>query len=96
MRLTKPRMPRQQIEITNKLGLHARASAKLSQLASRFKSEVWITRNGKRVNAKSIMGVMMLAAAKGSAVEIETSGADESDAMAALAGLIIDKFGEGE
>ena len=89
-------MPRQQIEITNKLGLHARASAKLSQLASRFKSEVWITRNGKRVNAKSIMGVMMLAAAKGSAVEIETSGADESDAMAALAGLIIDKFGEGE
>lgn len=96
MRLTKPRMPRQQIEITNKLGLHARASAKLSQLASRFKSEVWITRNGKRVNAKSIMGVMMLAAAKGSAVEIETSGADESDAMAALAGLIVDKFGEGE
>lgn len=89
-------MPRQQIEITNKLGLHARASAKLSQLASRFKSEVWITRNGKRVNAKSIMGVMMLAAAKGSAVEIETIGADESDAMNAVAGLIQDKFGEGE
>jgi phosphocarrier protein len=89
-------MPRQQIEITNKLGLHARASAKLSQLASRFKSEVWITRNGKRVNAKSIMGVMMLAAAKGSAVEIETSGADEADAMNAIAGLIADKFGEGE
>jgi phosphocarrier protein len=89
-------VPRQQIEITNKLGLHARASAKLSQLASRFKSEVWITRNGKRVNAKSIMGVMMLAAAKGSAIEIETSGADETDAMAAVAGLIQDKFGEGE
>jgi phosphocarrier protein HPr len=89
-------MPRQQIEITNKLGLHARASAKLSQLASRFKSEVWITRSGKRVNAKSIMGVMMLAAAKGSALEIETNGADESDAIAAIAGLILDKFGEGE
>jgi phosphocarrier protein len=89
-------MPRQQIEITNKLGLHARASAKLSQLASRFKSEVWITRSGKRVNAKSIMGVMMLAAAKGSALEIETNGADESDAIAAIASLIADKFGEGE
>jgi phosphocarrier protein HPr len=89
-------MPRQQIEITNKLGLHARASAKLSQLASRFKSEVWITRSGKRVNAKSIMGVMMLAAAKGSALEIETNGADESDAIAAIAGLIADRFGEGE
>jgi phosphocarrier protein len=89
-------MPRQQVEITNKLGLHARASAKLSQLASRFKSEVWISRNGKRVNAKSIMGVMMLAAAKGSAVEIETNGADESDAISAIAALIADKFGEGE
>ena len=89
-------MPRQQIEITNKLGLHARASAKLSQLASRFKSEVWISRNGKRGNAKSIMGVMMLAAAKGSAVEIETNGADESDAISAIADLIADKFGEGE
>jgi phosphocarrier protein HPr len=89
-------MPKQQVEIVNKLGLHARASAKLSQLASRFKSEVWIAREGKRVNAKSIMGVMMLAAAKGVAIEIETNGADETDAMSAIAGLIADKFGEGE
>ena len=80
----------------NKLGLHARASAKLTQVASGFASEIWLSRNGKRVNAKSIMGVMMLAAAKGSSLRIETEGADEQAAMAAVAGLIADKFGEGE
>ena len=80
----------------NKLGLHARASAKLTQTASRFQSEVWLSRNGRRVNAKSIMGVMMLAAGKGSRIAIETAGADEEDAMTALVGLIEDRFGEGE
>ncbi len=80
----------------NKLGLHARASAKLTQVASGFESEIWLSRNGKRVNAKSIMGVMMLAAAKGSSIRIEIEGADEQAAMAAVAGLIADKFGEGE
>jgi phosphocarrier protein HPr len=89
-------MLQQKIEIQNKLGLHARAAAKLSQLATSFQSEVWLIRNGRRVNAKSIMGVMMLAAAKGSSIEIETSGGDEADAMAALVNLINDKFGEGE
>jgi phosphocarrier protein HPr len=89
-------MLQQKVEIRNKLGLHARAAAKLSQLAGSFQSEVWLTRNGRRVNAKSIMGVMMLAAAKGALIEIETSGADESDAMSALIGLIDDYFGEGE
>jgi phosphocarrier protein HPr len=89
-------MRQKQVEIVNKLGLHARASAKLTQLASRFKSEVWLTRNGRRVNAKSIMGVMMLAAAKGSQIEIETSGEDEEAAMNELTKLIGDKFGEGE
>jgi len=86
----------QDVEIINKLGLHARASAKLSQVANQFKSEVHLQRNGNKVNAKSIMGVMMLAAAKGSAIGIETSGPDESEAMQALIGLIQDKFGEGE
>ncbi len=80
----------------NRLGLHARASAKLTQLAGQFKSEVWLTRNGRRVNAKSIMGVMMLAAAKGSSISIETDGPDEEQAIAALAQLIADRFGEGE
>jgi phosphocarrier protein len=89
-------MQQQEIEITNKLGLHARASAKLTQTAGRFAAEVWITRDGRRVNAKSIMGVMMLAAAKGAVVIIETDGSDETDAMAALVALINDKFGEGE
>ena len=89
-------MPQQDIEVTNKLGLHARASAKLTQLASKFQSEVHLTRNGRRVNAKSIMGVMMLAAAKGTTVTLETSGPDESEALAAIAGLFADKFGEGE
>ena len=89
-------MQRREIEIVNKLGLHARASAKLTQLAGQFKAEVWISRDSRRVNAKSIMGVMMLAAAKGSLVAIETEGADEAEAMTALAGLINEKFGEGE
>ena len=89
-------MLRQQIEIVNRLGLHARASAKLTQVAGSFKSEVWMTRDGRRVNAKSIMGVMMLAAGKGSSVELETEGTDEQAAMDALVALIEDKFGEGE
>lgn len=89
-------MQKNKIEIINKLGLHARASAKLTQLAGQFKSEVWLTRNARRVNAKSIMGVMMLAAAKGAQVEIETNGNDEEAAMQALTQLITDKFGEGE
>ena len=89
-------MQQREIEITNKLGLHARASAKLTQLAGTFKAEVWVTREGRRVNAKSIMGVMMLAAAKGAIVVVETDGPDEGDAMVALVQLIGDKFGEGE
>jgi phosphocarrier protein len=89
-------MMKKEIEIVNKLGLHARASAKLTQTANKFQSDVWVTRNGRRVNAKSIMGVMMLAAAKGSTIEMETNGEDEADAMAALEALIADKFGEGE
>ena len=83
-------------EITNKLGLHARASAKLTQLAGRFKSEVWMERNGRRINAKSIMGVMMLAAGKGSTVSVETSGPDAEQALQERRDLIADKFGEGE
>jgi phosphocarrier protein len=86
----------QELEIINKLGLHARASAKLTQTAARFQSEVFISKATKRVNAKSIMGVMMLAAGKGSKVGIETNGADEADAMQAVMALINDKFGEGE
>jgi phosphocarrier protein HPr len=89
-------MLQQDVEISNKLGLHARASAKLTQVASQFQSAVWLTRNQRRVNAKSIMGVMMLAAAKGATVTIETDGEDESQAMEALLALINDKFGEGE
>jgi phosphocarrier protein HPr len=89
-------MLQQEAEIINKLGLHARASAKLTQLAAKFESEIWLSRNGKRVNAKSIMGVMMLAAAKGTTVDIETSGPDEEEAMKALTELIADCFGEGE
>ena len=83
-------------EIINKLGLHARASAKLTQTASEFKSDVWLERNGKRVNAKSIMGVMMLAAAKGSTVNIETIGEDDEAALQAVLALIADRFGEEE
>ena len=82
--------------ISNKLGLHARASAKLTKLASGFSCEVWMSRCERRVNAKSIMGVMMLAAGIGSTVEIETNGADEQAAITALLALIADKFGEGE
>ncbi len=90
-------MPRQEeVEIINQLGLHARASAKLTQLAAQFKSEVWVSRNGRRVNGKSIMGVMMLAAGIGAKVGIETAGDDEADAMTALKKLIADKFGEGK
>lgn len=85
-----------EVEIVNKLGLHARASSKLTKLASQFKSEVWATRNGRRVNAKSIMGVMMLAANKGSRIQLETIGDDEVEAMTALSDLIEDYFGEGE
>ena len=89
-------MQQREVEIVNKLGLHARASAKLTQLAGNFQCEVWMARNGRRVNAKSIMGVMMLAAAKGSKVTLETSGSDEDQAMAALTELIAQKFGESE
>jgi phosphocarrier protein HPr len=89
-------MIQQDIEIVNKLGLHARASAKLTQLAGKFKSEVWLTRNGRRVNGKSIMGVMMLAAGKGSKVLLETNGIDEQECFDAIVALIGDKFGEGE
>jgi phosphocarrier protein len=89
-------MIQKEIEIINKLGLHARASAKLTQLAAKYKSDVWMTRNARRVNAKSIMGVMMLAAGKGSKVILETEGPDEQDCFDALVALINDKFGEGE
>ena len=85
-----------QLEIINKLGLHARASTKLTQTASKFASEIWIERNGRRVNAKSIMGVMMLAAAKGAIVTLEANGSDEAAAIDALTALIEDYFGEGE
>jgi phosphocarrier protein HPr len=82
--------------VINKLGLHARASAKLTQVASGFKCEVWLSRNGRRVNAKSIMGVMMLAAGKGSSISIEALGDDADAALAALLKLFADKFDEGE
>lgn len=85
-----------EIEIINKLGLHARASAALTKLASQFQCEVWLTRNGRRINAKSIMGVMTLAASKGMTIEIETNGADEEKAMAELVALIDNRFGEDE
>ena len=88
-------MLQQDAQIINKLGLHARASAKLTQLASQFPCEVWLSRNDRRVNAKSIMGVMMLAAAKGSTLSIETNGEQEQDAMTAILALINDYFGEG-
>ena len=89
-------MIRTSVTISNELGLHARASAKLTKLASGFDSEIFMTRNGRRVNAKSIMGVMMLAAGKGSEVEIEAEGADEQAALTALVALVDDKFGEGK
>ena len=89
-------MIKTQTTISNKLGLHARASAKFTKLAGSFRCEVWMSTGERRVNAKSIMGVMMLAAGIGSSVEIETSGADEQAAMDALLALVADKFGEGE
>jgi len=85
-----------EVEIVNKLGLHARASAKLTQVASGFKCEVWLSRNGRRVNAKSIMGVMMLAAGKGALIVIDAEGDDAAAALVALRKLIADKFDEGE
>lgn len=88
-------MPKVEAEILNQLGLHARASAKLTQLAGSFPCEVWMERNKRRINAKSIMGVMMLAAGKGSKVTIETVGEREEEALQALLALIADKFGEG-
>ncbi|MDO9008420.1 MAG: phosphocarrier protein HPr [Hydrogenophilales bacterium RIFOXYD1_FULL_62_11] len=87
-------MQQRDVEIVNKLGLHARPSAKLTQLTSGFKSQVFMTRNGRRINAKSIMGVMMLAAAKGSVITLETEGEDEVAAMDALVELISSGFGE--
>jgi phosphocarrier protein len=89
-------MARAEATIINKLGLHARASAKLTQLANRYASEVWLTRNGRRVNAKSIMGVMMLAAGKGATITIETEGHDADAALEALTALIANRFDEGE
>ena len=89
-------MPRLEAPIVNKLGLHARAAAKLTHLAGSFKCEIWISRSGRRVNAKSIMGVMMLAAGQGSIVALEAEGADADAALAALIKLIAERFGENE
>ncbi|MQM30302.1 MAG: phosphocarrier protein HPr [Candidatus Accumulibacter phosphatis] len=89
-------MVRAETEILNKLGLHARASAKLTQLASSFDSEVWMEKGARRINAKSIMGVMMLAAGKGSTVLVETTGSDEQAANEAILALVADRFGEAE
>ena len=87
-------MPKAQAPIVNKLGLHARAAAKLTHVAGRYKSEIWLSRSGRRVNAKSIMGVMMLAAEYGSQLVLRAEGADEQAALDALSGLIESKFGE--
>jgi phosphocarrier protein len=89
-------MTRQEVEIINKLGLHARASTKLTQVASQFASQIWIERGSRRVNAKSIMGVMMLAASKGSKITLEASGEDETQAIDVLIELINNRFGESE
>jgi len=89
-------MPSVSAEIVNKLGLHARAAAKLTHLAGNYRCDIWISRSGRRVNAKSIMGVMMLAAGQGTSVLIEAEGADAEQAIAALTKLIAEKFGEGE
>ena len=86
----------EKIEILNRLGLHARASAKLTQLAGQYQSEIWLSRDGKRVNAKSIMGVMMLAAAKGVLLDVEVDGSDEEEAMTAIKNLVLDFFSEGQ
>lgn len=84
------------IKIINKLGLHARASAKLTQVANQFESDIWIEKNDKKVNAKSIMGIMMLAASQGADIKISTEGVDEKEALDAISALINDYFGEGE
>jgi phosphocarrier protein HPr len=89
-------MPRADAQIVNKLGLHARAAARLTHVASGFQSEIWLSRSGRRVNAKSIMGVMMLAAGKGTTVHIDAEGADADAALKALTALIAERFGEGE
>ena len=89
-------MPSADVTIVNKLGLHARAAAKLTHLAGHYQCDIWLSRSGRRVNAKSIMGVMMLAAGQGTSVQIEAQGADAEQAIAALTKLIADKFGEGE
>ena len=89
-------MLKRELLISNKLGLHARASAKLTKLASEFSSDVWLSKGARRVNAKSIMGVMMLAAGQGSRVVIEADGDDAEQALASIALLVDDKFGEGE
>lgn len=89
-------MLQREVEIINKLGLHARASAKLTQVAGRFGADVWLTRSGRRVNAKSIMGVMMLAASKGTTVVVEADGTDEAEALEAITALVADRFGEAE
>ena len=95
-RITGAVMARAEVEIVNKLGLHARASAKLTQVASGYSCELWLERNGRRVNAKSIMGVMMLAAGKGALIVIDAEGEDAEAALAALQKLLADKFDEGE
>ena len=89
-------MLKEKIEILNRLGLHARASAKLTQLAGEYQSDIWLSRDGKRVNAKSIMGVMMLAAAKGALLDLEVNGSDEDKAIVAIKNLVLDLFGEGQ
>ena len=89
-------MLQREVEIINRLGLHARASARLTQVAARYKANVWLGRNGRRVNAKSIMGVMMLAAAKGSTITVETDGPDEEQAMDAIIKLVAGRFDEDE
>ena len=89
-------MHTQTVTIINKLGLHARASGQFVQTAARYQSDIWVSKGGKRINGKSIMGLMMLAAAKGTVIELETEGADEAAAMQALTDLINDYFGEGE
>ena len=89
-------MPKAEAEIVNKLGLHARASAKLTQMAGSYPCEVWMERNGRRINAKSIMGVMMLAAGKGAKITIDCEGERAEEALQSLVGLIASKFGEPE
>ena len=89
-------MVEQEVQVINRLGLHARASAKLTQTASNYPCEVWLERDGRRVNAKSIMGVMMLAAARGARVTVDTSGEQDAEALDALVALIADRFGEDE